>query len=214
MERVLSLYNEAYNPEYPVVCFDERPCFLIGDTAIEIPMKTGKVAKQHYGYSKHGFCSILAAIEPLTGFRLAHTKARRTKKEFAYFMADLSRAFPKAKKIRVVLDNLNTHHIGAFYEFFKAEKAGQLASRIEFYFTPKSASWLNMIEIEFSALSRQCLNRRIDSQKEIDKQAQLYFNKRMKDKTPIDWQFSVDQARKKMASHYHKVNSKNKTSSN
>ncbi|MGH1339881.1 MAG: IS630 family transposase, partial [Aureispira sp.] len=161
MECILQLYERAYTPDFPVVCFDERPCFLIGNTMEGIQMQTGKVAKENYAYSKHGSCCVLAAIEPLTGKRLAHIRKRRTKKEFTIFMQNLARLYPEAQKIIVVLDNLNTHNFGSFYEHMTAEQASALAQRFEFVFTPKSASWLNMIEIEFSALSRQCLNRRI-----------------------------------------------------
>ena len=210
MEGLLRLYQQPYDPEYPVVCFDERPCFLIGDTRLEIPMKTGKVAKQHYGYSKHGSCCILGAIEPKTGFRLAHIRERRTKKEFALFMDQLAGYFPKAKQIRLVMDNLNTHHAGAFYEFFKADHAGYLAELFQFQFTPKNASWLNMMEIEYSALSRLCLNRRIPSMKQIEEQTVLFFNERMRNKIQIKWQFDVDNARKKLNRHYLKVNPINK----
>jgi len=109
--------------EYPVVCFDERPCFLIGDIVKGLEMKPGQPAKEGYAYSKHGSCSVLAAIEPLTGKRIAHVKKQRTKKEFALFMRALAKAYPKAIKIKVVLDNLNTHSYGAFYEQFDAETA-------------------------------------------------------------------------------------------
>lgn len=206
MERILNLYNLPYDADYPVVCFDERPCFLIGDTKVEIPMKRGKVVKQHYAYSKHGACSILGAIEPKTGFRLAHIRARRTKKEFAHFLEQLAQAYPEAQKIRLVLDNLNTHHIGAFYECFPIERAAQLAQLFEFYYTPKSASWLNMMEIEYSALSRQCLNRRIPCIKQLEQQTILYFNERMKNKIQIDWQFDVCTARQKLKRRYLNVN--------
>lgn len=175
MEQILNLYKESYNEDYPVVCFDERPCFLIGDTQTGLAMKQGSVAKEHYSYSKHGACSILGAIEPKTGFRLAHVRERRTKKEFALFMDQLADSYPKAIKIRVVLDNLNTHHKGAFYEHFGAKRAGELARRFEFHFTPKSSSWLNMMEIEYSALARQCLKRRIPDQHEIERQTNLFL---------------------------------------
>ena len=210
MEQVLHLYNQPYDPDYPVLCFDERPCFLIGQTKSAIPMKRGHVKKQHYGYSKHGSCSILGAIEPKTGFRLAHVRPRRTKKEFAHFMDQLAHCFPKALKIRLVLDNLNTHHVGAFYEFFEVDRAGQLAQLFDFYYTPKSASWLNMMEIEYSALARQCLNRRIPTQQEIEQQTILFFNERMHKKIRINWQFDVCDARQKLKRHYLKVNPQNK----
>lgn len=206
MERILNLYKEPYNAEYPVVCFDERPCFLIGDTQTGIAMKPGSVAKEHYSYSKHGSCSILGAIEPRTGLRLAHVRERRTKKEFALFMDQLAKCYPKAVRIRVVLDNLNTHHAGTFYEHFEANRARELARLFDFHFTPKSSSWLNMMEIEYSALARQCLNRRIPSQQEIERQTNLFFNERMRKKIKIKWGFDICNARKKLKRHYLKVN--------
>ena len=124
-------------------------------------MQSGKVAKEHYAYEKKGSCALLAAIEPLTGRRLAQIRSRRTKKEFALFCQSLAAEYPQATKLRLVLDNLNTHDKSAFYENLPADEAFALAQRFEFYYTPKSASWLNMIEIEFSALAPLCLNRRI-----------------------------------------------------
>jgi hypothetical protein len=161
MELILWLYALAYDPLYPVVCFDERPCFLIGDAVEPLAMQSGRVRKEHYAYEKHGSCALLAAIEPLTGNRVAQVHKQRTKKEFTLFFLALAAAYPEAIKIRVVLDNLNTHDVSAFYENLPADEAFALAQRFEFFFTPKSASWLNMIEIEFSALARLCLNRRI-----------------------------------------------------
>ena len=116
MEQILWLYALAYDPLYPVVCFDERPCFLIGNAMEPLAMQSGRVRKEHYAYEKHGSCALLAAIEPLTGNRLAQVHSWRTKKEFALFFQALAAAYPEAKKIRVVLDNLNTHDASAFYE--------------------------------------------------------------------------------------------------
>ena len=209
MEIILRLYLLPYNSLRPVVCFDERPCFLIGDVIKGIEMKDDSPAKEHYAYSKHGSCTILAAIEPKTGQRLAHVRRYRTKKEFAVFMDNLAKTYPNAQKIVVVLDNLNTHSPNSFYEVYDAEKAQQLAQRFDFVYTPKSASWLNMIEIEFSALSRQCLNRRIPSINQLTKEVMHYFNERMDKKITINWQFSVEAARLKLNSHYLNVNSLN-----
>ena len=151
MEQILWLYALPYDPFYPVMCFDERPCFLIGDTVEPLAMQSGQVRKEHYAYSKLGSCALFAAIEPLTGNRLAQVHGRRTKKEFTLFCLALAAAYPQAKKIRLVLDNLNTHDTSAFYEHLPADEAFALAQRFELFFTPKSASWLNKIEIEFSA---------------------------------------------------------------
>ena len=206
MEIILKLYLLPYNPLRPVVCFDERPCFLIGDIVEGIEMKSGSPGKENYAYSKHGSCSILAAIEPKTGQRLAHVRRQRTKKEFAVFMQNLANNYPNAEKITLVLDNLNTHTPNSFYEVFDAQTAQNLTQRFEFVYTPKSASWLNMIEIEFSALSRQCLNRRIPAINQLTKEVMQYFKERMNNKILINWQFSCETARNTLNKHYSKVN--------
>src|SRR6185436_20439082 len=161
LEQILALYARPYDPAYPVICFDERPCFLIGDTLAPRALRKGEIRKQHYEYEKLGSCALLAAVEPLTGRRFGQVHERRTKREFSEFCQALSAAYPEATRIRLVLDNLNTHNASSFYEHLRAEEAYVLASRFEFIYTPKSASWLNMIECEFSVVARLCLNRRI-----------------------------------------------------
>jgi len=193
-----------------VLCFDERPCFLIGDTIEGIDMEPGKVAKENYSYSKHGSCCVLAAIEPLTGKRIVHVREKRRKKEFALFMKFLAEQYPKATEIKVVLDNLNTHEYSAFYEEFDAQKAGDLMDKIKFVKTPKNSSWLNMIEIEFSALSRQCLNRRIPCMKKLESEVLTFFKERTQKGIKINWQFTREIARKKLNRRYSEVNSVNK----
>jgi hypothetical protein len=210
MEQILSLYALPYDPAYPVVCYDERPCFLIGDQIEPVAMQTGQVRKEHYAYEKNGSCALLAAIEPLTGFRLAQVHEHRTKKEYTLFCQALATEFPEAIKIRLVQDNLNTHDVSAFYENLPADEAQSLANRFEFHFTPKSASWLNMIEIEFSALSRLCLDRRIPTLEKLQREVLALVAQRKADKTKIIWQFSVQAARSKLNSHYVKVQSDNK----
>ena len=209
MELILRLYSLPYDPDFPVVCFDERPCFLIGNTIEPISMKKGKPLKENHSYSKHGSCSVLASIEPLTGKRIAHVRKKRRKKEFAEFMMTLAQAYPDAIKIKVVLDNLNTHDSSAFYEVYEAQTAEWLMNRFEFIFTPKSASWLNMIEIEFSALSRLCLNRRIPCMKELESEVLTFFKERTQKGVKIIWQFTKAKARQTLNRHYTKVNSKN-----
>jgi hypothetical protein len=209
MEQILSLYALPYDPAYPVVCYDERPCFLIGDQIEPVAMQTGQVRKEHYAYEKNGSCALLAAIEPLTGFRLAQVHPQRTKKEYMLFCQALAAEFPEAIKIRLVQDNLNTHDVSAFYENLPADEAQALANRFEFHFTPKSASWLNMIEIEFSALTRLCLDRRIPSQDLLEREVLSLVAQRKTDKIKITWQFSVQAARSKLNSHYVKVQSDN-----
>jgi len=209
MERILWLYALPYDPLFPVICFDERPCFLIGDAVEPLPMKIGQVRKEHYAYEKNGSCSLLAAIEPLTGNRLAQVHKRRRKKEFNQFFQALSAAYPEAQKIRVVLDNLNTHDISAFYENLSADEAFALAQRFEFYFTPKSASWLNMIEIEFSALARLCLNRRIPTIEKLESEVMAIITDRKRKQIKINWQFSIENCREKLNARYSIVNEAN-----
>jgi len=209
MEQLLWLYALPYDPRYPIVCFDERPCFLIGDRIEPRVMQTGQVRKEHYAYEKHGSCALLAAIEPLTGFRLAQVHPQRTKKEYTLFCQALAKEFPQAIKIRLVQDNLNTHDVSAFYEHLPADEAQALAERFEFYFTPKSASWLNMIEIEFSALTRLCLARRIPTIEQLEREVLALVAERKVKQLKISWQFSLQSARTKLNSHYVKVHADN-----
>jgi len=209
MEQILHLYALAVDERYPVVCFDERPCFLIGEVVEGLQMKAGQTARQHYAYEKNGSCALLMAIEPKTAKRVARVSDRRTKQDYARFMKELAARYPKAKKIRVVQDNLNTHNISAFYETFSAEEAFILSQRFEFYYTPKKASWLNMIEIEFSALSKQCLSRRIADKQELEKEITAIVKEREEKGIKIDWQFSMESARNKLNRHYQQVNAEN-----
>lgn len=206
MEQILWLYSLAYDSKFPVICFDERPCFLIENTKSPIPMRSGKITKEHYAYKKNGSCALLATIEPLTGKRIAKVYDRRTKKEYAHFMNLVATHYPGASKIRMVQDNLNTHNASSFYENFSPTKAFELNQRFEWFYTPKSASWLNMIEIEFSALARQCLNSRIATKQLLEKKVLTLVKERSDKKIKINWQFSLDNARDKMERHYKKVN--------
>ncbi|MFN2246922.1 MAG: IS630 family transposase [Candidatus Promineifilaceae bacterium] len=206
MEQILWLYALPYDPLYPVVCFDERPCFLIGDTVEPLSMQSGQVRKEHYAYAKLGSCALLAAIEPLSGNRLAQVHDRRTKKEFTLFCQALAAAYPQAKEIRLVLDNLNTHDTSAFYEHLPADEAFALAQRFDFFFTPKSASWLNMIEIEFSALARLCLNRRIPTMEKLESEVMAIIAERQQKQIKINWQFSIESCRDKLNARYSVVN--------
>lgn len=214
MERILAIYALPYDPLYPVVCYDERPCFLIGDIIEPLALQTGQSRREHYAYEKKGACNLLAAVEPLTGKRLALVFARRRKKEFSLFCQALAAAYPEATKIRLVLDNLNTHNASAFYENLPADEAFALAERFEFCYTPKSASWLNMIEIEFSALARLCLNRRIPTMEKLESEVIAIIAERHAKRIKIKWQFSLIAAREKLNSRYVVVNEENKVFSN
>lgn len=207
MEHLLWLYAQPYDAQHPVICFDERPCFLIGE--LIAPFHDGHLKKEHYAYEKNGSCALLAAIEPLTGHRLALVLPQRTKKEYPEFCQALVAQYPDAVKIRLVQDNLNTHNASAFYEHLPAEEAFALARKIEFHYTPKSASWLNLIEIEFSVLARQCLNRRIATIEFLKEEVLTLVKERSEKKIKIHWQFSIETARTKLNRHYEKVNSDN-----
>lgn len=209
MENILRLYRLPYDERYPVVCFDERPCFLIGDVVEGFELKAGQVRKEHYEYEKNGSCCLLLAIEPLTGKRIAGVYDQRRKVEYAEFMQLLATHFPKAEKIRVIQDNLNTHNYSSFYEHFDAQTAYDLSQRFEFHYTPKKASWLNAAEIEFSAIARACLNKRIAAKEQLEKQVLKYVKEREQKHIKVYWQFSITDARKKLNRHYAEVNQEN-----
>ncbi len=209
MEHLLALYARPYNPEEPVVCFDERPCFLIGDTLLPLPMESGQVKREHYAYEKLGSCVLMIAVEPLTGRRFARVFKQRRKQEYAQFMHALAQQYPEAKRMHLVQDNLNTHHAGSFYENYSAEEAFALEQLYQFHYTPKSASWLNMAEIELSAISRGCLSCRISSQQEVEREVLALVKERNLKRIKIRWQFSIGSARCKLNRHYRRVNEDN-----
>ena len=210
MERILAVYARPYNRLNPVICYDERPCFLIGELVEGLAMKAGEVKREHYAYEKLGSCSLLATIEPLTGKRIVDVFDQRRKVEFALHFQKVEREFPEAEKITVVLDNLNTPNESSFYETFAAEEAKRLSDKFEFIYTPVKASWLNMIEIEFSAVSRLCLERRIPSKVELEKEVLAIVKERSEKEVKINWQFSIETARTKLNRHYEKVNLENR----
>jgi hypothetical protein len=210
MEHILALYALPYDPKYPVICFDERPCFLIGETLLPVPMRPGQVRKAHYAYEKLGSCALLAAIEPLTGRRLGQVHPQRTKREYTLFCQALAAMYPAAIKLRLVQDNLNTHNASAFYEYLPADEAFALAQRFEFVYTPKSASWLNMIECEFSVLTRLCWSRRIPTIEVLRRETLTLLEERSRKQIKINWQFSLQAARSTLNKHYTRVHPQNK----
>jgi hypothetical protein len=202
MECVLEVYARAYDPKYPVLCFDERPCFLIGDVIIPVPVEPGKVAKEDFMYEKLGSCAVLLAVEPLTGRRFVKVCEHRTAQEYAAFMQELEQAYAQADQITLVQDNLNTHHGGSFYKIAQPQQAHLLVSRFEWVYTPKHASWLNMVELEFSALSKQCLDRRIPTIEELRSEVLTWVQQRQRLQIRLHWQFSLQAARTKLQRHY------------
>ena len=206
MESLLTLYNRPYEPTEPVVCFDERPCFLVGDTVVPLPMTGGNSKREHYEYEKFGSCVLMIAVDPNAGWRFARVFRQRRKKEYAQFLKELMDHYwthrPEVRRVHLVQDNLNTHHAGSFYEQFDAETAHALQQFYRFHFTPKGASWLNMVEIELSVIIRQCLSRRIADQDTLEREVMALVRERNEKQVPIRWQFSVDTAREKLNRHY------------
>jgi hypothetical protein len=206
MEDVLHQYQLPYDPRHPLLCFDERPCFLIEDVGGILPMSPGKAKRYHYAYQKNGSCCVFLAFEPHTGFRYVEVRERRTAKDYAAFMQTLlGRYSPKAEAIRLVQDNLNTHTLGSFYEVLPPAEAFALAQRFEPHYTPKKGSWLNMAEIEFAALSKQCLDRRIPAVERLRGEVLAWAEQRNQDKTTVKWKFSHPDARMKLHRHYENV---------
>ena len=205
MEQVLDIYEQPCDPQRPVVCFDERPCQLLGDVLMPIPMKSGRVERQDYHYKRNGTCAVLMAVEPLAGKRIVKVTERKTKKDYAKFMKGLAAHYPDADKIILVQDNLNTHNPSSFYEVFDAPEAFALSQRFEMVYTPKKASWLNMAEIELSALSKQCLDRRIAEMRILDQEVTAWSKRRNRLQTKITWQFTKNDAREKLDKHYQTI---------
>jgi hypothetical protein len=203
MEDVLEQYARPYDPLHPLLCYDERPCQLLGDILVPLPMKPGQPARYDYEYERHGTCCVLLAFEPHTGFRYVQIRARRTAVDYAQFMQDLVRLhYPLVDRIRLIQDNLNTHTPGSFYQILPPEAALQFAQRFELHYTPKKGSWLNMAEIEFAALATQCLDRRIAEQDALEKEALTWAHNRNKARKTVNWRFTKHAAREKLKSKY------------
>ncbi len=203
MEQVLDLYEQPYDPDRPQVCFDERPCQLIGENRIPIPAEPGQPSRYDYEYVREGTCNLFAFFQPKTGWRHIKVTHRRTAIDFAECMKDLvDGLFPSATLIRVVLDNLNTHTPAALYQAFPPEEARRILSKLEFHYTPKHGSWLNMVEIELSVLSRQCLNRRIPNVDIMKQEIAAWELERNQQKATVNWRFTNQDARVKLERLY------------
>ena len=203
MEDVLELYAEPHDPARPVVCFDEASKELRGDVAEPIPPAPGSPAKQDYEYTRHGTANLFVVVEPLAGWRRVTVTDRRTIPDFAAQMRMLcDEMYPEATTIRVVLDNLNTHAFGSLFAAYPPEEAWRLARRLEFHFTPKHASWLNMAECELSVLSRQCLDRRLSSKEAVAAEVGPWEAERNRNGVRLMWSFRVADARRKLAHLY------------
>ena len=203
MEDVLELYAEPVKPWQPVVCFDERPCVLHGDTRPSTPAQPGQAARYDYEYQRNGTCNLFMMFQPRACWRHAKVTDQRKKADFATCMRELVDVhFPCAEKIRVVMDNLNTHTPASLYAAFPPAEARRVLSKLEFHYTPKHASWLNMVEIELSVLVHQCLKRRIPDLPTLTREVAAWQTARNAQLATVRWQFDLSQARTKLAYLY------------
>ncbi len=203
MEDVLAVYKRPSDPKRPVVCMDESSKQLLADIQTALPMEPGQVQRYDYEYERHGVSNLFMFFVPLENKRRLKVTDRRCRRDWAEAMQELAdEDYPDAEKIVVVMDNLNTHSPISFYETFPPEEARRLIDRFEFHYTPKHGSWLNMAEIEFSVLARQCLNRRIPNRECLDREVQAWFNYRNETSTTINWRFTTEDARIKLKRLY------------
>jgi transposase len=209
MEDVLDLYAESPDAKRPVVCFDESPTQLIGEARLPIPPKPGQPERYDCEYRRNGTANLFVFIDVNQPWRHVKVTDQRTAIDFAQCMKDLSdKHYPGAEKIRVVLDNLSSHSPSSLYHAFVPEEARRILRRLEFHFTPKHASWLNMVEIEIGVLRRQCLERRIGKRKKLEKEIAAWERDRNKSRARIRWMFTVKKAREKMGRAYPPVTPK------
>lgn len=203
MEDVLELYAEAYDPHYPLVCFDESPYQLISEVRIPLPVEPGQVARYDYEYRREGTCNLFMFFQPLSGWRHVKVTARRTAKDYAECMKELVDVhFPDAVLISVVQDNLNTHTGAALYEAFAPAEARRILDRLDFRYTPKHGSWLNMAEVEIGVVLGQCLDQRIPDISTVRRKVSGWTRRRNAAKATVNWRFSTSNAREKLKRLY------------
>ena len=206
MEDVLEVYKRPYDPKRPLICMDEMPKQLLVEVQEPLPTQPGLPERVDYEYKRNGVADLFMLFEPLAGKRYVEITDQRRRLEWAQVMRTLSdELYPQAKKIVVVLDNLNTHTPAAFYLAFEPEEARRLVERFEFHFTPKHGSWLNMAEIELSALVRQCLDRRIPNKPTLIREVEAWEEQRNTDVVKVHWQFTTADARIKLKSLYPQI---------
>jgi DDE superfamily endonuclease len=199
MEEILDLDATPYDSRYPLVCFDECPYQLVGEVREPRPPRPGKLQRYDYQYRRNGTCNLFMFFAPKEGGRHVEVTERRTKPEFARCRQMLVDSFfPEAEKIRVVLDNLNTHTPAALYEVFPPPEARRLLQQLEFHYTPKHGSWLNMVEIELSVLAGQCLKRRLATSATVQEEVAAWERRRNTERATVQWRFSTEQARTKL----------------
>ena len=203
MEDVLDVYELPYNPERPVVCMDEKPYQLLGDARKPLPMRPGDNQKTDSEYVRNGTCSIFAFVEPLGGRHHVSVHEHRTAIDWAMEIKYLSdEMFPDAKKIILVMDNLNTHKAASLYKAFPPSEARRIIKRLEIHYTPKHGSWLDMAEIELNVMTRQCLSRRISTLDKLKCELSAWEMERNRDTAKIQWHFQTVDAREKLISLY------------
>jgi transposase len=203
MEEILDVYQRKYNEKRPLVCFDEVPKQLIGETRVPIPGTKGKNARYDTEYKRNGTCVVFMFTAPLKGWRRAEVTERRTKIDFAHQIKKLVTVdFPDAQKIVLVMDNLNTHTIGSLYKAFSPEEARMLRDKLEIHYTPKHGSWLNMAEIEINVLVNHGLSKRVPTMQQMKKEVAAWNKTRNKTANKISWRFSTDNARVKLKRLY------------
>ncbi len=203
MEDVLDLYAAPYDPRRPVVCFDELPYQLRKHVVPPHPCAPGRPQREDYEYDREGTCNLFISFQPLQGWRHVDVTAQRTAQDFAYQMQALVDVhFPEADSIRVVLDNLNTHTPAALYQTFAPAEARRLTEKLEFHYTPKHGSWLNMVESELSVLARQCLDQRLPSRASVEQVVAPWQGRRNAYHATVDWRFTVHDARTKLVDLY------------
>lgn len=203
MEDVLAVYTRPYDATRPVVCLDEGGKQLIGDVREPLPVRPGRSAKEDYEYERHGTANLFVATEPLAGVRHVEVTARKTSPDFARFARRvLEEWYPAADRVVFVTDNLSTHTPAAFYEAFDPAEARRLVERIEWHYTPKHGSWLNVAEIELSVLARQCLDRRIPDIEALRREVATWERDRNAAVVGVDWQFTTADARTRLKHLY------------
>lgn len=206
MENVLGIYHRPFDVRFPVVCMDEQPVQLIGETRIPIPARPGRPDLFDYEYRRAGTTNIFMFTEPLSGWREARVSTTKTKQDWAREVADLlERCYSKAERVTLVCDNLSTHSVGALYETFEPERAGRLAARLDLQFTPKHGSWLNIAECELSIFTRQCLARRIADEASLRCESAAWSRDRNEKQRGVQWQFTTADARIKLARLYPQI---------
>lgn len=206
MEDVLEVYRLPHDPRFPVVCMDESSKQLVGEVTAPIPVAPGHGRIMDHEYVRNGVATLFVEIEPLAGRRHVEVTERRTRQDWAHFIkAMLVERYPEAIKVRLVMDNLNTHEIASLYDTFPPTEARRLADRLEIHHTPKHGSWLNIAEIELSALTAQCLNRRLPNMASMRREVASWQRHRNQRGAPINWRFTTDDARIKLTRLYPKL---------